>query len=159
MPMLIWVAALSGYMHKGPLPNEWEGERLTHDPAELEGRLERQRKDTFGRRRYEELKALEAAAKEAERKAAALKKEQDRLSAIAAVAEARRIAREARESASYDAQQHIQMLQLRHALEGFNSAKTNLAAMSAAHLVSLSAMAARHNFDDDEEAMALLLLH
>lgn len=113
----------------------------------------------FTRKRYRDLVELERQARAAERKALELQKQQEREAVIAAAQEAQRLAREARERDSSAWHDDFALLRLRHALESFNGAHTALAALHAAKMIELSAHAARAQFDDDDDAISLLLLH
>lgn len=113
----------------------------------------------YTRKRFDEFLDLIRKAQEAERKAEAIKQEKERLAAIAAAQEAQRVAEEARERQAIAHQEHIKLLQLRHAVDAFNSARTSAEQMRAARLMEMSSLAARTAFDDDEEAATLLMLH
>lgn len=112
---------------------------------------------SFTRKRFEEFLELERRAQEAERKAQELKQEKERLAAVAAAQEVRRLALEARERQSLDWQDDFDLLRLRHAVDAFNSAHSTVERLRTAHLMALSATAARYQFDDDDEAILLLI--
>lgn len=139
-------------------PEEWG--KLRHDPAELEERIKRQRNSRFSRKKFKELEELEAAAKEAERKAGALKEEQERSAALAAAEEAKQAVLEARKQQAGQWSDLHGALQLKHSFDSFNAAQVLADHIRRATLMSHVAKTARpQKEDDDEEALALLLLH
>lgn len=115
----------------------------------------------FTRKRWREFLAAERAVKDAERKAEGLRQARERDAALAAIQDARDAVRAAFE---HDAQSHAEqarLLELTHALDAFNSAKSAADRVRLAQAIIAPAMAAKHLFEmrDEDEAIALLMLN
>jgi hypothetical protein len=123
------------------------------------------------RKKYRELLALERAAKEAERKALRLEKirardayvkRQAKEEALRAAEEARAAVLEAKRLQELDAEQQHYVAALHNALNEFNTKRaTSANEFDIARHLFEAARAAKAKFeqDDEEEAMALLMLH
>lgn len=138
----------------------WPGHRIKRE--ELERRLKEQRDNTFGRRRWAELKALEAAEEAASRLALETASKAQRKALEAAAQAARDTARVASEAQSLPVQA-IDALTL--ALEAATSAtrvKVSLDEAKRAIGLANAVMAELRRIEDEndeEEAIVLLLTH
>lgn len=138
----------------------WPARRIKR--AELERRLQEQRDNTFGRRRWAELKALATAEEAASRLAIETQSKSQRKALEAATQAARDTARAATEAQAFPAAQ-IDALTL--ALQAAASATRIKASLDEArHAVVLAnaLMAELQRLadqDDEEEAVALLLMN
>lgn len=136
------------------------GRRIRRD--EFERRLKEQRDNTFGRRRFAELQALWAAEETASRLALETKSKAQRKALEAATQAARDAARSAEDASAVPVAQ-IDALTL--ALQAASSAariKTSLDEAKAAERFAAAVIAAIRQAEEDndeEEAIALLLMH
>lgn len=133
--------------------------RITRE--ELDRRLKEQRDNTFGRRRWAELKALEAAEEAASRLAIETKSKAQRKALEAAAQAARNAAREI-EAANVLPEPEVAALTLSlQAATGAVRIKASLDEAKAAIAFAAAVMAAvrRMTEQNEEEAIVLLLLH
>ncbi len=115
----------------------------------------------FTRKRYREFLEAEAAAKEAERKAAALKEEKARLAAEAAAQAAREAILAAQTQDRLEWEQLRDVRAIERSLAAFNAAQSRAELSKATAALSAVARIARARIEDDEDeerALKLLLL-
>lgn len=129
---------------------------------ELERRLKEQRDNTFGRRRWAELKALEAAEEAASRLAIETESKAQRKALEAATQAARDTARAASEAQSVPVQAIDALTLALEAATGAARIKVSLdeakRAVGLAHAV-MAELRRLEDENDEEEAIALLLMH
>lgn len=112
----------------------------------------------FTRKRWKKFLEAEEAAREAERKARALKKAKEREEALRAAEEARAAIAAERQRAleGYEAAQRVQAVH--RALDNFNVARSAAEKMRATHALAIEAAALRQRQMEEDDEIAIVLL-